>query len=224
MIDAVSGRASLRLAPARRLAARRRGPGRGRTCGLTAPGVPMVRPTSATEVPLRRRCRAAGRLRDVAARRPGRALAAAWRWCSNGCCSCWRCRPCSCSGRPGRCWFVLRGRHRWTRCLRVVVRPVPAIAIVTVVAVATLDHRRREPGRPFVDRSGVARARRAGGGLRPLGARAARAARGPETVGAGTGGLPDRAVDRAELPLHRLDLRSAPLVSAVCALRERSSA
>ena len=67
--------------------------GRPAAHGLGGDGAP--------EGPLRRRGRRPGGRRHVAAGRPGRPLAAAWRWCSSVCCSPWPCRRCSCSGPRG---------------------------------------------------------------------------------------------------------------------------
>ena len=93
--------------------------------------------------------------------------------------------------------------------LRVAVRPLPAVAIVTVVAVGTLTTgavdlaARSDLFRVVVELLVL------GVGVRAVGAGAERAAGGAAALGAGAGRLLDRAVDRAELPVDRLDLRPA---------------
>ena len=71
--------------------------------------------------------------------------------------------------------------------LRVAMRPGPAVAIVTVIAVATLDDRCGEPGCPLRRGPGGDRTGGAGLGLRPVGPGADRAARNASAVSARDG-------------------------------------
>ncbi len=94
--------------------------------------------------------------------------------------------------------------------LRVAVRPVPAVAIVTVVAVGTLTVGVVSLAAHSVAARTVVQLLVLGSGFVLWAPVLTELPGHPTPLAARARGLSDRAVDRAELPLHRLDLRPPP--------------
>ena len=197
--------APLRLAPARLLAARLPRPRGDVPVGHAPPGLRSDHPPEAS---LRRRHRRPDRRRDVAARRPGRPLAA------DGA------RPPAAAahagGAPAPGARDAPAAHRAADPSggggRGAPRRGPAAARRghrDRRGGGHPDDRRGQPGRPVRRCPGPHRARRAGFGVRAVGAGAHRAAGSATAVRPRTRRISDRPVDRAELPLHRVDLRPA---------------